>query len=80
MYSAKKMVIYATIIPFGIGENIQLTLSQEIIKTLINMTEIILLFQSLKSKNNFTDEQESYKIITIDGVWLSHSLVIYFII
>ena len=74
------MVIYATIIPFGIGENIQLTLSQEIIKTLINMTEIILLFQSLKSKNNFTDEQESYKIITIDGVWLSHSLVIYFII
>ena len=74
------MVIYATVFPFGIGENIQLTLSQEIIKTLINMTEIIFLFQSLKSKNNFTDEQESYKIITIDGVWLSHSLVIYFII
>ena len=74
------MVIYATVIPFGIGENIHLTLSQEIIKTLINMPEIIFLFQSLKSKNNLTDEQESYKIITIDGVWLRHSLVIYFII
>ena len=82
MYSATKMVLYATVIPFEIGENIQLTLSQEIIKTLINMTEIIFLFQSLKSKNNFTDEQASYKIITIALGWslLSHFLVIYFII
>ena len=69
MYSATKMVLYATVIPFEIGENIQLTLSQEIIKTLINMTEIIFLFQSLKSKNNFTDEQASYKIITIALGW-----------
>ena len=41
MFSATKMVLYATVIPFEIGENIQLTLSQEIIKILINMTEII---------------------------------------
>ena len=69
------MVLYATVIPFEIGENIQLTLSQEIIKTLINMTEIIFLFQSLKSKNNFTDEQASYKIITIALGWsLAESL------
>ena len=82
MYSATKMVLYATVIPFEIGENIQLTLSQEIIKTLINMTEIIFLFQSLKSKNNFTEEQASYKIFTNTLGWslLSHFLVIYYII
>ena len=75
MYSATKMVLYATVIPFEIGENVQLTLSQEIIKTLINMTEILFLFQSLKSKNNFTDEQVSYKIITIALGWsLAESL------
>lgn len=62
------MVLYATVIPFEIGEN-KLTLSQEIIKTLINMTETIFLYQCLKSKNNFTDEQASYKIITIGLGW-----------
>ena len=53
-----------------------MTLSQEIIQSLINMIEIIFLFQSLKIKNNLTFEQASYKIITIelDGVCLSHFL------
>ena len=75
MYSATKMVLYATVIPFEIGENIQLTLSQEIIKTLIYMTEIIFLFQCLKSKNNFTEEQAAKKIITIALGWsLAESL------
>jgi len=69
MYSATKMVLYATVIPFEIGENVQLTLSQEIIKTLIYMTETIFLFQSLKSKNNFTDKQAAFKIITIALGW-----------
>jgi hypothetical protein len=69
MYSATKMVLYATVIPFEIGENVQLTLSQEIIKTLIYMTETIFLFQSLKSKNNFTDKQSALKIITIGLGW-----------
>jgi hypothetical protein len=63
------MVLYATVIPFEIGENVQLTLSQEIIKTLIYMTETIFLFQSLKSKNNFTDKQAAFKIITIALGW-----------
>ena len=62
------MVLYATVIPFEIGEN-QLTLSQEIIKTLINMIETIFIFQCLKCKNNFTDEQSGYKIITIGLGW-----------
>ena len=75
MYSATKMVLYATVIPFEIGENVQLTLPQEIIKTLIYMTEILFLFQSLKSKNNFTEEQASKKIITIALGWsLAESL------
>jgi len=69
MYSATKMVLYATVIPFEIGENVQLTLSQEIIKTLIYMTETIFLFQSLKSKNNFTDKQAAFKIVTIALGW-----------
>ena len=69
MYSATKMVLYATVIPFEIGENVQLTLSQEIIKTLIYMTETIFLFQSLKSKNNFTEKQAALKIITIALGW-----------
>ena len=69
MYSATKMVLYATVIPFEIGENVQLTLSQEIIKTLIYMTETIFLFQSLKSKNNFTDKQVAFKIVTIALGW-----------
>ena len=63
------MVLYATVIPFEIGENVQLTLPQEIIKTLIYMTEIIFLFQSLKSKNNFTDQQAAFKIVTIALGW-----------
>ena len=65
MYSATKMVLYATVIPFEIGENVQLTLPQEIIKTLIYMTETIFLFQSLKSKNNIIDKQKAFKIIKI---------------
>ena len=69
------MVLYATVIPFEIGENVQLTLPQEIIKTLIYMTEILFLFQSLKSKNNFTDQQAAFKIITIALGWsLAESL------
>ena len=69
------MVLYATIIPFEIGESVQMTLSQEIIRTLIYMTEIIFLYNNLKSKNNFTDEQASYKIITIALGWsLAESL------
>lgn len=62
------MVLYATVIPFEIGEN-QLTLSQEIIKTLINMIETIFIYQCLKCKNNFTDEQAGYKVITIGLGW-----------
>ena len=75
MYLAIKMVLYASIIPFEIGESVQLTLPQEIIKTFIYMTEIIFLYQSLKSKNNFTEEQASKKIITIALGWsLAESL------
>ena len=48
------MVLYATVIPFEIGENVQLTLTQEIVKTSIYMTEIIFLYKSIKSKNNFS--------------------------
>ena len=63
------MVLYATVIPFEIGENIQLTLPQEIIKTSIYMTEIIFLYQSLKSKNNFSEEQASLRVITVALGW-----------
>ena len=69
------MVLYATIIPFEIGEAVQLTISQEIIRTLIYMTETIFLYQCLKSKNNFNEKQASYKIITIALGWsLAESL------
>ena len=75
MYSATKMVLYATVIPFEIGEAVQLTLPQEIIKTMIYMTETIFLYHCLKSKNNFTEKQASYKIITIALGWsLAESL------
>ena len=59
------MVLYATVIPFEIGENIQLTLPQEIIKTFIYMTEIIFLYQSLRSKNNFSNDEAHLRIITV---------------
>ena len=63
------MVLYATVIPFEIGENIQLTLSQEIIKTSIYMTEIIFLYYSLKSKNNFAEDQAHLRVITVALGW-----------
>ena len=63
------MVLYATVIPFEIGENVQLTLTQEIVKTSIYMTEIIFLYQSLKSKNNFSEEQASLRVITVALGW-----------
>ena len=63
------MVLYATVIPFEIGENIQLTLPQEIIKTIIYMTEIIFLYNALRGKNNFTEEQAALKIITVALGW-----------
>ena len=63
------MVLYATVIPFEIGENIQLTLPQEIIKTFIYMTEIIFLYQSLRSRNNFADKEAHLKIITVALGW-----------
>ena len=70
------MVLYATVIPFEIGENIQLTLSQEIIKTSIYMTEIIFLYQSLRSKNNFSEDQASLRVITVALGWsLAESLL-----
>ena len=75
IYSMTKMVLYATVIPFEIGEAVQLTLSQEIIKTLIYMTETIFLYQCLKSKNNFNEKQAAYKIVTIALGWsLAESL------
>ena len=63
------MVLYATVIPFEIGENIQLTLPQEIIKTCIYMTEMIFLYQSLRSKNNFSDKEAHLRIITVALGW-----------
>ena len=63
------MVLYATVIPFEIGENIQLTLSQEIIKTIIYMTEIIFLYHSLKSRNNFSEDQAYLRVITVALGW-----------
>ena len=63
------MVLYATVIPFEIGENVQLTLTQEIVKTSIYMTEIIFLYQSLKSKNNFSEEQCHLRVITVALGW-----------
>ena len=63
------MVLYASVIPFEIGENIQLTLSQEIIKTSIYMTEIIFLYYSLKSKNNFAEDQAHLRVITVALGW-----------
>ena len=63
------MVLYATVIPFEIGENIQLTLPQEIIKTIIYMTEIIFLYNALRSKNNFTEEQAGLRIVTVALGW-----------
>ena len=63
------MVLYATVIPFEIGENIQLTLPQEIIKTFIYMTEIIFLYQSLRSKNNFSNDEAHLRIITVALGW-----------
>lgn len=69
------MVLYASLIPFEIGEAVQLTLSQEIVKTMIYMTETIFLYWSIKSKNNFTEKQAGYKIITIALGWsLAESL------
>ena len=63
------MVLYATVIPFEIGENIQLTLPQEIIKAFIYMTEIIFLYQSLRSRNNFSDKETHLRIITVALGW-----------
>ena len=63
------MVLYATLIPFEVGEAVQLTISQEVIKTLIYMTETIFLYNCLKGKNNFNEKQASYKVITIALGW-----------
>lgn len=74
-FCATKMVLYATVIPFEIGETVHLSLAQEIIRMLINMTEILFLYQCLRSKNNFTEEQSYYKIVTIGLGWsLAESL------
>ena len=64
------MVLYTTVIPFEIDENIQLTLPQEIIKTYIYMTEIIFLYQSLRSRNNFSDKEAHLRIITVALGWI----------
>ena len=63
------MVLYATLIPFEIGENIQLNFYQDLIKALILLTELIFLYQSLKSKNNFSEDQAYLRVITVALGW-----------
>ena len=69
IYSATKMVLYATLIPFEIGEDIQLNFYQDLIKALILLTELIFLYQSLKSKNNFSEDQAYLRVITVALGW-----------
>jgi len=69
IFSATRLILLATIIPFEIGENVQLNPIQEIIRTIINLTEIIFLYHNLKSRNNFSDNQSGYKVITIGLAW-----------
>ena len=80
MFAVTKMVLYATIIPFDTNEifsNNQ-NLTQELIKTMINATEILFLFYCLKAKNNFTEDQEGLKILTVSLGWsLADSLCLY---
>ena len=63
------MVLYATLIPFEIGEDIQLNFYQDLIKALILLTELIFLYQSLKSKNNFSEDQAYLRVITVALGW-----------
>ena len=70
------MVLYATLIPFEIGEDIQLNFYQDLIKALILLTELIFLYQSLKSKNNFSEDQAYLRVITVALGWsFSESLI-----
>ena len=67
MFAITKMVLYATIIPFDTNEILSnnQNLTQELLKTMINATEIIFIFYCLKAKNNFTEEQEGLKNLTV---------------
>ena len=80
MFAITKMVLYATIIPFDTNEILSnnQNLTQELLKTMINATEIIFIFYCLKAKNNFTEEQEGLKILTVSLGWsLADSLCLY---
>ena len=73
------MVLYATLIPFEIGEDIQLNFYQDLIKALILLTELIFLYQSLKSKNNFSEDQAYLRVITVALGWSFAESLFYYL-
>jgi hypothetical protein len=63
------MILYATVIPFNSIESDKYDLSQEILKILINMIEVILISYSLKNRNSFNEKESHLKVLSVGLAW-----------
>lgn len=74
------MLLYATVIPYGIIESENYSFNQELLKILINGIEIFFILMALKNKSSFSDQEAHLKVITVGLAWsLSESLFSYFL-
>merc|ERR1711976_293057 len=63
------MILYATIIPFNMIENENQDMSQEMLKILINIIELLLISYSLNTRNSFNVQEVHLKVLTVGLAW-----------
>lgn len=65
-----KMLLYATVIPYNTIESENYSLTQELMKIVINCIEVFFIMMALKNKSNFTEGKESHlKVLTVSLSW-----------
>lgn len=75
------MLLYATVIPYNTIESENYSLTQELMKIVINCIEVFFIMMALKNKSNFVEGKESHlKVLTVSLSWsLAESVFSYFL-
>ena len=67
------MVLYATVIPYNSVDQDKdhYDISQETLKIIINIVEVIMIAYSLKVRNSFSEKESHLKVLTVGIAWAS---------
>ena len=63
------MILYATVIPFNLAEGDKSDISHEILKTLINILEVVLIRYSLQERSPYQDKETGLKVLNVGLTW-----------